>query len=1136
MNLRNHLIAALLMVIAVMAGAFLLIPGERETALMYFRDKEFEQALDRYEAQVRSGNLSPTVIMPLANLYLQYGRVESAVALLERYVEEHPDDLTARRQLGVYYMYAQRPDDYLMNLEQMTRVDIGEDQLRELSRIYNFRGDIDRQVEVLEALVRLYPDHAEDFLDLARLQANLRRFEDAAATLEQMASRFPETMTGEAVLFRVYVLLDAGESRSAFAVARQAVADAPAATLARVAGELSGPFVARSHPELALELLAPHEAALHEDPRLLALYMRLLALNGRGGEAFAALHALWRDGTLPQQAVEPLLELAVNRREVDVAFDVVARTDVMLLADWLMVATAEMALSVGRHDVALGLVEQLGEDFLQERPVLAARLAVLREDGPAIARWIGAAERRLPELDAEQRVDLATLYGRLDRRGDALALLGRVVAAGDAPADVFARVARLYVTLDAVADGLAATEAARRPTAPGPVDAAWAALAAAAGREDEAVAWLDGLPDDAAAAVTLREIHAVAADAGAWGAALAAAERLYRLRAASDDLALLTRALVMAAYDDEALAPLRPLLAVAPPPGLVAAVADRLREAGADRLAAALTPLVAAGEGDATAVPALSEAQAAVVAEAAALIAGGRAGAALPLTRPLATAGEAGAGAYLATVLAATNLGRSPLHDVLQEQTAALTDPNVTEAGRQAAVATLVQLGAFEVVLPLVETMAADMGGSWLYVFVEAATRVGAEDRLVAFLQRELDRSDLDRTAIEERLYLLTEHGGDLAVLPALARYALELGEGWIFTYEDTLQRLGRVDELAAFLERRLGLPGTDAETRRGLAFRLLDLGRKKPAEAAFRAMAAAEGPEGDNLRQLLYLWGPRPAAEQIEWLRRKAVARPEGPARGPWMRLLADLGQPHLALGLVSQEVLWASDDADLLDTALAVMAAAEERATLAAFVTHRMGREPPGPRLHALARRALTEGLYVAARHGYERLLAVDPSDRPALRGLGHAAYLNGAFDVAMGALAPYLASETGTWEDNFYMAEMLQRRGETVAARGRYVRALEVMERVAGRDRDYVLRRSHALLLHRAGRSDAGIALFRTLLEERPDDQATRAELLAALLETRRFAEAAEVMRGRQQDRPAPVPPLQPTPRPALAEAPR
>src|SRR5665213_1226161 len=115
---KHYLIVAALIVVA-LAASLLLMPGHRELGLMQMKDKHFEEARKVYEEEVAQGKVSLETVNHLTDLYLQIGAIDKAIAVLEKYVADNPTRLDIRTKLGTLYQYAQRPDDYMRNLEEI---------------------------------------------------------------------------------------------------------------------------------------------------------------------------------------------------------------------------------------------------------------------------------------------------------------------------------------------------------------------------------------------------------------------------------------------------------------------------------------------------------------------------------------------------------------------------------------------------------------------------------------------------------------------------------------------------------------------------------------------------------------------------------------------------------------------------------------------------------------------------------------------------------------------------------------------------------------------------------------------------------------------------------------------------------
>ena len=180
-----------------------------------------------------------------------------------------------------------------------------------------------------------------------------------------------------------------------------------------------------------------------------------------------------------------------------------------------------------------------------------------------------------------------------------------------------------------------------------------------------------------------------------------------------------------------------------------------------------------------------------------------------------------------------------------------------------------------------------------------AAWRQGAPvaDAVRALWLRRL-RAATDPAARNEAILALLELRAHAEVLPALRGLAEQDPERWLWAFGNAATAAGRRADLLALWAELSRRPGLSGDLRRQLGFQLLEAGDKRGAELAFRTLAAAAPPTSRDVRQLLFLWGPRPASEQLDWLEARARAA-SGQDRVAWMRLLTDRGAPTRAIAI---------------------------------------------------------------------------------------------------------------------------------------------------------------------------------------------------------------------------------------------
>jgi thioredoxin-like negative regulator of GroEL len=555
MSLRHYLVTAALVVLG-LVGGLQLITSEEEVALIRYRDKDFETALEQYEERLASGDFSISVVMPLAQLYLQFGNVEAALALMQRFVRENPSNLEARRQLARFYQYAQRPQDYVITIEQLASSNPTEDTLRELSDIYNFHGRFDDQIKVYERLIQEYPGNPRDHLVLANLQASRGKVAEAAQTLEKFEKAHPEAITPDTLSLLLSTFLDSEQPDKALRRARDWLARS---NDAETAAQLASMLNFKGQPRIALELLQPFESAADSNPVVLAELIQLEIANGLQPSALARLERLDGARRFPSSMLETYLDLLLGAKEPAKAFEVAAREDLSSVPGWLLSNLADAALAEGRQDLIKRMIESLGEDFLEQTPVLGARLALARGDRAGAARWAAAAEKRI--LASEQRLALASVYAELGQNRDAIRLLAALAADPSTPDSAIADLANLYLDTDNSASGLPLLERLRKQRRSAAVESSWALLAADAGEEGPVVDWLRRADARSLRLDVLENLYFVANERNKKTLALAAAERVYDRKRTDDSRLQLADALVGAGRPSEALPHLRALLA-----------------------------------------------------------------------------------------------------------------------------------------------------------------------------------------------------------------------------------------------------------------------------------------------------------------------------------------------------------------------------------------------------------------------------------------------------------------------------------------------------------------------------------------------------------------------------------------------
>jgi len=362
------------------------------------------------------------------------------------------------------------------------------------------------------------------------------------------------------------------------------------------------------------------------------------------------------------------------------------------------------------------------------------------------------------------------------------------------------------------------------------------------------------------------------------------------------------------------------------------------------------------------------------------------------------------------------------------------------------------------------------------------------------------------KNAPEERrgeiAFSLIELKADEAALPLLLQLANELGGDWVFAYAEAGKRLGRDEEVTRFWAARAKLPDLSPSEKRDIGFLLLE-DNKQAAIEVFRELANTEPPDGQNVSQLLFLWGPRPGREARDWLVARGRAAQDAERAG-WMRHLMNLGAAEDATAVVEGTV---PHHTGVLDIYLEALAETKDGPAAANAIRQHLAAENRVERLEHFAE--VAEGLdeYAIARDVRLKLIGLEPNAPRHLKALGYAEANLKHWPAAGEYLKRYLEKEKGDWEVNYQYAEAAFILENFQEARTYYSRTLEMMKDV--QTPPFNLRVARANCLNRLGQEQESVSAFEGLLAERPRDSSVRVSYIAALMEQGKYHRAKELL---------------------------
>lgn len=750
----------LVVIVLCLGGIFLawrMLPQEREVALMHMKDKDYNAALEGYELQKDAGDLSVETAAQLAKLYVQQGSVSRAIDVLEEFVMTNPDNIEAREQLGKYYQYAQRSDDYVRNLEELAEIKPDVKYIRELSHIYNYNSQYSRQMEVLSKLVDRDPASFEDRISLARLQASSGKVGMAVDTMERLYEQMPKRMSIQDKVFFLTLLLDSDRMDKAFDLANSWVEQNGDAEGMQRAVDFAEAISAAGEPKRALDMLLRFEDRINEAPGLLVAIIKLERQLGDNKSAYERLEtaqALKKDQPLPQEVRLDFLELSLLFDNPEMALGLLDGVNVEVLSPASLLGLMNTALEKRNDPFNEKLLERISPAYLANHEELALAVALLKRDRDAVLRMTSKA--KYDEYSPLMRTRLAELLAKTGYTEQAFAALQAFDPTEKENDAYLVTLARLYAETGRPKTGLRFFERVLelRPTYS--AEYGHVLLLAANGRAQAVQNWLNDEANPVSDQL-YSDIYFTAYKRKHYGIALMAAEHLYQKRV-SDERRL--------AYANALLQNQRALEAL----NILKEVSVQNRDWRAAHLAA-LTKVVQNGEVKGEAYSeARKELAALLDAEFNApgvpqsqreamlytLLDMHAYQAALPELLKLArTEPEKWGGSYIEHANRAGETAAVVAY--IQEM---LNKPGLTPVLQQQFVyAYLDAKGNAETILPHVTRLARERGGDWLYLAEKLLQERGQKKALLTLLRERADQPSLQPEELRYLGYMLEQKG-----------------------------------------------------------------------------------------------------------------------------------------------------------------------------------------------------------------------------------------------------------------------------------------------------------------------------------------------------------------------------------------
>lgn len=189
MNLKRNVIIAVLIVIFLSAGAVLYKRYTKDSVppppVVYKDILELDKDIERLE-KLKGASFSWQDTFRLGVAYIQKGRVNDAIPLLEDVLKKHPDFYNAYESLGMAYFRINKFERAIYLWEKALMIVPGTEFLREMIERAKGKMALLGRISALEKQMKAEDAGWQIRFELSILYLSIKRIEEAKAELEEV--------------------------------------------------------------------------------------------------------------------------------------------------------------------------------------------------------------------------------------------------------------------------------------------------------------------------------------------------------------------------------------------------------------------------------------------------------------------------------------------------------------------------------------------------------------------------------------------------------------------------------------------------------------------------------------------------------------------------------------------------------------------------------------------------------------------------------------------------------------------------------------------------------------------------------------------------------------------------------------
>lgn len=540
MKSRSYYIAVICLGLSALAFSIYLIPNAKEESLMYFHAKRYDEAKAKFEQLYNSGDRSLSVTMPMIWLQLHYADEDKAIEILENYIAQNPQDKAALEYLGTLYLDANRPYDYLINLESLYTLDPKGEILRKQEQLYSQFGQVEERIKVLQDLVEKKQATILEYRDLSYLLASQGKMQQANLVADKLLRDISiREYDPETVNFLIGLFADLGEKKKAEIVALKYVeTHRDITSTIKVIS-----FLARKRMfDQALSVLGSLSPEEQNLPILQSVRTSLYIQSGNRQYAYRILDAEWKKGTLWKRLYPEYISLAAEFES--------SRARFMQILDSVQIKdlTPEALIMVARRAILTrdpALSDKLSKGIqikdIKVDPVLAFVIGLGMKPPGKEDEMIFRELYVQGGFNDHQKAIIAQLLNIKGYEKFSKDVLSEIASFHDIPEGDWYDLSSLYVRLGLSKKGLQLIEAVRDNSQETENDDnSWMILAVSAGKINEVISYIK--KDESKDANVIRDIFYIAAEQKQYDYLLEIAQELQKEAPGSESLELLAAA------------------------------------------------------------------------------------------------------------------------------------------------------------------------------------------------------------------------------------------------------------------------------------------------------------------------------------------------------------------------------------------------------------------------------------------------------------------------------------------------------------------------------------------------------------------------------------------------------------------